>query len=132
MRRDTTKGWEVCIKWKYGSSTWNQVKDVKESFPVQLAEYAVLKKIADETAFTWWIKKLLKKRDSIISKTASKYWKKTHKYGLSIPHTVKESIEIDKENWDTLWWDSILQEMKNVRPAFESYEGNKEDLPPGY
>ena len=32
-----TKGWEVCIQWKYGSSTWNQVKDVKESFLVQLA-----------------------------------------------------------------------------------------------
>ena len=22
--------------------------------------------------------------------------------------------------------------MKNVRPVFEAYEGNKEDLPPGY
>ena len=36
-RIDTTKGWEVCIQWKYGSSTWNQFKDVKESFPLQLA-----------------------------------------------------------------------------------------------
>ena len=45
---------------------------------------------------------------------------------------VKEAIEIYEENGDTLWWDAILQEMKNVRPAFESYEGNKEDLPPGY
>ena len=64
---------------------------------------------------------MLKKRDRIISKTASKYWKKTHKYGLSIPHTVKESIEIEKENGDTLWWYAILQEMKNVRPASEAY-----------
>ena len=63
---------------------------------------------------------------------ASKYWQKTHKYGLRIPHTFKESIEIDKENGDTLWWDAILQEIKNVRPAFKPYEGNKEDLPPGY
>ena len=38
----------------------------------------------------------------------------------------------DKENGDTLWWDAILQEMKNVRPALEVYEGKKEDLPPGY
>ena len=30
-RRKTTKGWEVCIQWKDGSSTWNQIKDVKES-----------------------------------------------------------------------------------------------------
>ena len=70
--------------------------DVKESFLVQLLKYAVLNQLADETAFAWWIKKLLKKRDRIISKTASKYWKKTHKYGLRIPHTVKEAIEIDK------------------------------------
>ena len=41
---DTTKGWEFCIQWKYGSSTWNQVKDVNDSFIVQLAEYAVLRK----------------------------------------------------------------------------------------
>ena len=28
-RRETTKGWEVCIQWKDGISTWNQVKDGK-------------------------------------------------------------------------------------------------------
>ena len=55
-----------------------------------------------------------------------KYWQKTHKFILRIPHTVKEAIDIDKENRDTLWWDAILKEMKNVRPAFEAYEGNKE------
>ena len=22
-RQETTKGWEICIQWKYGSSTWN-------------------------------------------------------------------------------------------------------------
>ena len=32
-RRETTKGWEVCIQWKYGSSTCNPVKDVKEAYP---------------------------------------------------------------------------------------------------
>ena len=131
-RRDTTKGWEVGIQCKDESSTWNQVKDVKESFPVQLEEYSVMKHFSDEPAFAWWIKKVLKKRDRIISKTASKYFQKTQKYGLRIPHIVKEAIEIDKENGDILWWNSILQKMKNVRPAFEAYKGNKEDLPPGY
>ena len=63
---------------------------------MQLAEYALLNQIADEPAFAWWIKKVLKKRDRIISKTARKYCKKTHKYGLRIPHTVKEALEIDK------------------------------------
>ena len=120
------------LQWKDGSSTWNQVKDVNDSFPAQLSEYAAINQISDKPAFAWWIKKVLKKRDRIISKTDSKYWKKTHKYGLCIPHTVKEAIETDKENGDALWWDAILQEMKNVRPAFEAYEGNKFYLPPGY
>ena len=88
-RRETTKGWEVFIQWKDGSSTWNQVKYVKESLPVQLAEYAVLNQIIDEPTFAWWIKKVLKKRDRIISKTARKYWKKTHKYGLLIPQYIR-------------------------------------------
>ena len=49
-RRETTKGWEVWIQYKDGSSTWNQVQDIKESFPAQLAEYAVINQIADELA----------------------------------------------------------------------------------
>ena len=68
-----------------------------ESPPVQLAEYAVLNQIADEPAFACWIKKVFKKRYRIISKTARKYWQKKHKYGLRIPHTVKESIEIENK-----------------------------------
>ena len=95
-RRDTTNGWEVCIQWKDMSSTWNQVKDVKESFPIQLAEYAVLNQIAYEPEFTWWKKNVLKKRYRIIYKTASKYWQKKNKYRLLIENTVKEAIKIDK------------------------------------
>jgi hypothetical protein len=36
---------------------------------------------------------------------------------------------IDKENGDTLWWDTILMEMKNVHPAFEKWEKTKSELP---
>ena len=79
-RTETTKGWEVFIQWKDGSSTWNQVKDVKESLLVQLLDYTVLNQISDEPEFAWWIKKVLKKIDRIISKTASKYGQRTHKY----------------------------------------------------
>ena len=63
---------------------------------MQLAEYAVLNKIAYKPGFAWWIKKVVKKRDRIISKTDRKYWKNMHKYGLRIPHTVEEAIDIDK------------------------------------
>ena len=130
-RVHTTKGWEVCIQWKDGSTTWNTLKDVKDSYPVQMAEFAVQNRISEEPAFAWWVKHVLKKRDRIISKT-QRFWVKTHKYGIRVPNTVKEAIEIDKDNGDTLWWDAIMKEMKNVRPAFEVWEQRKEDLPIGY
>ena len=107
--RKTTKVWEVYIQWKYGRLIWNQIKDVKESCPIQLSEYAVQNKISEEPAFAWCTKNVLKKRDLIISKTDIRYWKKTQNYRICIPKTVKEAVQIDKENGDTRWWDVILQ-----------------------
>ena len=95
-RRETTKGWEVCIQWKDGSSTWNPVKDVKEAYTIQLSEYTVKNRIPEQPDFAWWIKYVPKKRDRIVSKTASKYWQKTHKYGFKIPKSVKEAMQINK------------------------------------
>ena len=51
---------------------------------------------------------MLNKRDRIISKT-QQYWVKIYKYGIRIPKTVKEAVEIDQYNGDTFWWDSIMQ-----------------------
>ena len=44
-----------------------------------------------------------------------------------MPKTVKEAIEIDKSNGNTLWQDSIRDEMENVMVAFIPLkEGEKE------
>ena len=37
--------------------------------------------------------------------------------------------QIDAKSGNTLWWDAICKEMKNVRPAFEAFEGGVEQLP---
>ena len=44
-RRLTTKGWKLCVLWKDGSTSWEPLADMKESYPVQTAEYAVSNKI---------------------------------------------------------------------------------------
>ncbi|KAI2495086.1 Reverse transcriptase (RNA-dependent DNA polymerase) [Fragilaria crotonensis] len=114
------------------STTWVTLKDMKEAYPVQSAEYAVQARIAEEPAFAWWAPHTLKKRNRIIAKVKSKYWLRTHKFGIRIPKSVKEAREIDAENGNTYWWDAILKEMKNVRPAFEVWEGSKDAIPPRY
>jgi hypothetical protein len=66
---------------------------------------------------------VLKKRAQIIVKVKSKYWQRTHKFGIRIPKSIKESFRIDAENGNALWWDAIVLEMSNVRVAFEEYDG---------
>ena len=124
----TTKGWDIYVQWKDGSGDWVALKDMKHAYPVQLAEYAFSNQLQDEPAFAWWVYYTLKKRDRIISKLKTKYWQRTHKYGIKIPKSVDEAFEIDRENKNNYWRDAIEQEMRNVRIAFEEYEGNPEEL----
>jgi hypothetical protein len=131
-RKETTRGWEILVQWKDGSTTWIALKDMKNSNPVQLAEYATQRRIAGEPAFAWWIHHVLNKRNRIISKLKAKYWVRTHKFGVKIPKSVEEAKRFDEENGDTLWMDAIRKEMKNVRPAFEVWEKDISELPPGY
>ena len=122
----------MIVRWKDGSTTWVPMKEMKESYPVQVSENAVLTRIQEEPAFAWWFPHVLQKRNRIIAKLKSKYWVCTHKFGLKVPKSVTEAISIDRENGDTLCWDAIFKEMKNVCIDFQELEGDKEDIPPGY
>ena len=100
-RRETTIGWELLAQWKDRSTNWVSLKDLKEAYPVQTAEYAVVAKIATEPAFAWWVPYTLKKRNRIISKVKSKYWLRTHKFGIQIPKSVEETKRLDQKNGDS-------------------------------
>ena len=127
-RKTTTRGWELLVEWRDGSSDWVSLKDLKHSYPVELAIYAKDRKIDDEPAFAWWVPYVLRKQKRILQKAKSKYWARTHKYGIRIPKTIKEAMEIDRENGNTLWMDAVRLEMQNVRIAFEEYDGDPNSL----
>jgi len=117
-----TKGWDVCVQWKNGTTIWEKLSDFKECYPVQTAEYAVTIDIYTEPAFNYWVPHTLKKCDSIISlvkKRQTRYMKKTHKFGVEVPKIAKEATELDQRNGDTKWTDSISKEMTNVRVVFD-------------
>lgn len=92
---------------------------MKQSNPIELAEYAVANGIQDEPAFKWWVKDVLRRRDRIISKVESKYWCMTHKFGIHIPKDVKEARRIIEETGTDFWERAIQKEMTNVCKAFE-------------
>ena len=49
--RHTTRGWKLLVQWKDGSMSWVPLKDMKESHPIEVAEYAVVNNIVEEPAF---------------------------------------------------------------------------------
>ena len=55
MQRKTTVVWAIQIKWNNGSTKWVKLKDLKESNPVDVAEYATARGIQEDPAFSWWV-----------------------------------------------------------------------------
>eukprot|EP00978_Attheya_sp_CCMP212_P044277 scaffold305713_cov31-Attheya_sp.AAC.1 len=96
--------------------TWERLSELKESNPVEIAEYDMANEIHLEPAFEWWVPFTLKKRDRIISAVVSnRYHKRTHKFGIELPMLVADARRLDKEIGNTLWDDVIKQEMKAVQ-----------------
>ena len=96
-----------------------------------MSEYALINKISDEPAFIWWVKEVLRRRDRILSKVKSRYWKRTHKFGIELPKNVDEAMAIDRKHGNDFWKKAIEKEMKNVMTAFD-FLNEGENAPIGY
>jgi hypothetical protein len=120
--KKTTRGWKLLCSWKDGSSSWVALKDLKDANPIEVAEYAVANRLQEEPAFKWWVHDVLRRRNRIINKVKSRYWKLTHKFGIRLPHSVQEALKIDEETNTTFWTDAIKKELKKANVAFEFCE----------
>jgi hypothetical protein len=119
--RKSTVGWKMLVQWRDGSETWIPLKDMKESHPVETAEFAKARGIDDEVVFAYWVPYTLRKRDVIISAMKSRCNKRkvTHKYGLEVPTSIEHACLLDEKNGDKYWRDDLSKEMKNVGIAFQ-------------
>jgi hypothetical protein len=111
--KKTTKGWQLCIQWKDGTTSLERLTALKESNPIEAAEYVIARGIEDKPAFAWWVNFTLKKRERMISAV------------VRVPKNAEEAYAIDKVNNNSLWADATAKEMKNVRVAFNVLEDNQ-------
>ena len=80
-----SQGWKLCIEWKDGSTTWEPLKDLKESNPIEVSEYAIANKIDHEPTFVWWVPDTLHMRNRIIKAVKQRELKRNYKYGIRLP-----------------------------------------------
>jgi hypothetical protein len=79
----TTKGWQLLVQWNDGTTEWLPLKDLKESHPIQVAKYAICNKIAEQPAFAYWVREVMRQRDRKIKKVkASAAFSKNTKFGI--------------------------------------------------
>ncbi|CAJ1966194.1 unnamed protein product [Cylindrotheca closterium] len=117
--RKTTKGWKLMLLWNDGTQSWIDLSVLKESNPVDVAEFAKAHHIDEEPAFRWWVPHTLRKRDMIISAVKARVRKTTHKYGIEIPTSVEHAKRLDAQNGNNLWMKALSKEMSNIGVAVE-------------
>ena len=129
--RETTAGWDLLVTWKNGEQEWIPLSVMKNSNPLEVAEYATSRSIENEPAFIWWVPYTLRRRDRIIAGVNSRVKRTSHKYGVEVPRTIEAALKLDKINGDNHWRKAIDLEMENLKVAFDILpEGSKP--PPGY
>jgi hypothetical protein len=116
------RGWSPLVQWRDGSTNWEKLADLKASNSVEGTEYAVVDWLVKEAGFKWWVPHVIRGRKRIISKVKSQYWKTTHKFGIHLPKTVKEALEIDCTMNTDFWRKAINKEMPKIKIAWATHD----------
>ena len=130
--RQTTSGWNFLIRYKDGSEQWTPLNLLKESNPLEVADFVTAHGLNDQPAFAWWVPYTLRKRDRIIATVNKRIKRVSHKYGVELPTSIKHSTILDRANGNTFWRDAINKEMENLKVAFDILHDKGQTPPPGY
>ena len=118
-----TKYWYFLVRWKNGEEDVVRLADIKESHPVELANYIQDRGFTHVQGMSWWVPYTLKKAGRIISK--AKTVRRMEKYGIKIPRNAEEAYELDRISGTLHWTKAIEKEMGNCDIAFRFLSKNK-------
>ena len=80
---------------------------MKESHPVESAEFAKACGITTEPAFIWWVPHTLRKRDVIVLSVKSIICRTIYKYVIEIPSSLEHARKLDELNGNDFWRKAI-------------------------
>ncbi len=95
--------------------------------------FVIINEIDHEPAFASWVPHVMKTQEHVISamKSHSQCWDRHQKFGIPLPKSPTEAIQMDKENGNDLWAKAMEKELLNVDIAFD-WKEEGEQPPPGY
>ena len=88
MRKRTTHGWKLCVLCKDGSTSWEPLADLKQSYPLLVAQYTTTVDIANKPAFKLWVPYILRKKEQLFQLSESNItrlsYQRQYKRGLHL------------------------------------------------
>ena len=100
-----------------------------ENFFLKFMEMAP--KIEKKSASAWWVPQTMRRKVRVLALVKCRCLKRNCKFRIRISRTIKEALEEDKRNGNTLWRDAIKKEMDEVKVAFHIVESG-EEIPSNY
>jgi hypothetical protein len=122
------------VQWLGGDKSWVKMDDLRTHDPFLVVRYGLRNKLTEKPGWEWVNPYL--NSDSEISNMVKAYKLSTeisYKFGVQVPRSTKESMQLDTENKNTLWAESIKTEFKQIND-YETFRvlENHEHMPPGY
>jgi hypothetical protein len=102
----TTKGLMLLVIWKDGSTSWVKLKDLKASNP----GCGICRVYSGRTILSQ-------------AKVKKNYWKVMQKFGIKLPHSTEEALEINRVMGMDHWRKAFNKEMLTVKIVWNAKDG---------
>ena len=127
----------MLVEWESGESTYEPLDLIASDDPVTCAEYALKNNLLDQTGWKRFrlFAKNEKKMQRMINQAKFRSYRRDPfwKFGLMVPRTHSQAIEIDEMNGNTKWQDAEATEMQQLL-EYQTFidKGKGGETPVGY
>jgi Reverse transcriptase (RNA-dependent DNA polymerase) len=131
--------YNVLVQWEDGSETYEPLEIIIKDDPVSVANYAAQNNLIDTPGWkrVRHLAKNQKKLDRMVNQARLAFNNgrssaPTYSFGIKVPRNVKQALQYDEENGNTLWQDAMTLEIGNVQAYNTFKDMGKVKFIPGY
>ena len=110
--------WNILVNWEDGTQTWEPLNIIGELDPVTMAKFAMEHDVLNKPGWHFLRRTAKRLRFLNVAVHAAKCHFDPHqiqyKFGVRIPHNYQESLQLDKENGNSLWAEAVCLEMEQM------------------
>jgi hypothetical protein len=115
--------YNVLVEWDDGSESWEPLDIIIKDDPLTIAKYANNNNLLDVPGWKK-VKHLITNKNRLqrmMNQVKSSRKAITYQFGIQVPRNVKQALELDQLNGNSLWSDAMTKEINNVQ-AYDTFK----------